>query len=89
MEGRYRESFPAVAGADAPKVAAEDMNAISTAVDFVGINVYLPGSYISASDAIPGFVAVPFPAKWPLTRMRHPAFPFMGRLDWKFWPPLR
>src|SRR5262249_23727482 len=36
MERRYRESFLAAAGADAPKVAAEDMNAISTPVDFVG-----------------------------------------------------
>jgi beta-glucosidase len=65
MEGRYRESFLAAAGGDAPKVAAEDMNAISTPVDFVGINVYLPGSYISASDAAPGFTSVPFPAKYP------------------------
>jgi hypothetical protein len=41
------------------------MNVISTPVDFVGINVYLPGSYVSASDAAPGFVSVPFPAKHP------------------------
>ncbi len=65
MEGRYRESFLAAAGADAPKVAAEDMNAISAPVDFVGINVYGPGSYIRSSDAAPAFVSVPFPAKHP------------------------
>jgi beta-glucosidase len=65
MEGRYRESFLVAAGADAPKVAAEDMQTISTPVDFVGVNVYLPGSYVSASDAAPGFVSVPFPAKYP------------------------
>jgi beta-glucosidase len=60
MEGRYRESFLAAAGADAPRVAAEDMKTISAPVDFVGINVYLPGSYVSASDAAPGFVgAIP------------------------------
>ena len=41
------------------------MNAISSPVDFVGINVYLPGNYVSASDAAPGFVSVPFPAKYP------------------------
>jgi beta-glucosidase len=64
MEGRYRESFLAAAGADAPNIAAGDMNAIGTPVDFVGINVYL-GSYVSASDAAPGFVSVPFPAKYP------------------------
>jgi beta-glucosidase len=65
MEGRYRESFLAAAGADALKVAAEDMNAISAPVDFVGINVYGPGSYIRSSDAAPAFVSVPFPAKHP------------------------
>src|SRR5262249_32368694 len=65
MEGRYRDPFLAAAGADAPKVAAGDMNVIATPVDFVGINVYLPGSYISASDSAPGFVSVPFPAKHP------------------------
>src|SRR5205823_4542138 len=43
MEGRYRDSFLVAAGADAPNIAAEDMNVISTPVDFVGINVYLPG----------------------------------------------
>jgi Protein of unknown function (DUF3551) len=41
------------------------MNVISTPVDFVGINVYLPGGYVSAPDAAPGFVSVPFPAKHP------------------------
>ncbi|TMK03348.1 MAG: beta-glucosidase [Alphaproteobacteria bacterium] len=65
MEGRYRESFLAAAGTDAPKVAAEDMHAISTPVDFVGINIYGAGSYVRASDAAPGFVSVPFPAKYP------------------------
>jgi beta-glucosidase len=60
---RYRESFLAAAGAAAPKVAAEDMNVISTPVDFVGINVYLPGSYVSATDAAPGFVSPPTRAR--------------------------
>jgi beta-glucosidase len=67
MEGRYCESFLAAAGVDAPRVAAEDMSAISTPVDFVGINVYGPDSYVSASDAVPGFVSVPFTAKHPTT----------------------
>ena len=65
MEGRYRESFLAAAGVDAPKVAAGDMSVISTSVDFVGLNIYLPGSYVSARDDAPGFVAAPFPAKFP------------------------
>jgi beta-glucosidase len=65
MEGHYRESYLTTAGADAPKVAAEDMNLISTPLDFVGINIYLPSSYVKASEAAPGFVSVPFPAKYP------------------------
>ena len=64
MEGRYCKSFLTAAGADAPKVAAGDMKAIGTPLDFVGVNIYL-GSYISASNVAPGFVSVPFPAKYP------------------------
>jgi beta-glucosidase len=66
LEGRYLESFLSSAGADAPKVAADDMQVIGSPVDFVGINVYVPGSYVRASDAAPGFVAIPFPAKYPM-----------------------
>jgi beta-glucosidase len=39
------------------------MGVISTPVDFVGLNIYLPGSYVSARDDAPGFVAVPFPGQ--------------------------
>jgi beta-glucosidase len=65
MEGRYRESFLTAAGVDAPKAAAGDMSVISTPVDFFGLNVYLPGSYVRAGDDAPGFVVVPFPVKFP------------------------
>ena len=65
MEGRYRESFLMAAGADAPKIASDDLKVISTPVDFIGINVYVPDSYVSASTASPGFVTVPLPAKHP------------------------
>ncbi len=40
LEGRYLDSFLASAGADAPKVEAQDMQAIGSPVDFVGINIY-------------------------------------------------
>jgi beta-glucosidase len=65
MKGRYRESFLTAAGVDAPKAAAGDMSVISTPVDFVGLKVYLPGSYVRARDDAPGFVVVPFPVKFP------------------------
>ena len=38
------------------------MSVISTPVDFVDLNNYLPGSCVSARDDAPGFVAVPLPA---------------------------
>src|SRR5207244_13134953 len=52
-------------GAADRKFADEALDAISAPVDCVGINVYGPGSYIRSSDAAPGFVSVPFPAKHP------------------------
>jgi beta-glucosidase len=66
MEGRYLDSFLVNAGADAPKFTADDMKAIGTPVDFVGVNVYAPTTYVRASDAAPGFVALPFPEKFPM-----------------------
>ena len=66
MEGRYLDSFLASAGADAPKVEAQDMQAIGSPVDFVGLNIYGPVAYVRASDAAAGFVSLPFPAKYPM-----------------------
>ncbi len=66
LEGRYLESFLSGAGADAPRVAAGDMQLIGSPVDFVGINIYGPASYVRASDAAAGFVSVPFPDKYPM-----------------------
>jgi beta-glucosidase len=66
LEGRYLESFLSSAGADAPRVASGDMQVIGSPVDFVGINIYGPASYVRASDAAAGFVSVPFPEKYPM-----------------------
>jgi beta-glucosidase len=66
MEGRYLDSFLASAGADAPKVGAQDMQAIGSPVDFVGLNIYGPVAYVRTSDAAVGFVSLPFPAKYPM-----------------------
>jgi beta-glucosidase len=54
MEGRYRESFLVAAGADAPKVAAGDMSAINTPVDFVGINVSIWAAMLGRPMLLPG-----------------------------------
>jgi beta-glucosidase len=54
LEGRYTDAFLASAGADAPKFSNEDLKAIASPVDFVGINVYTP-TYVRAIGASPGY----------------------------------
>jgi beta-glucosidase len=65
FEGRYTDAFLAAAGADAPKFTAEEMKIIGSPLDFVGINIYVPTNYVRATDAEPGFAAIPFPASFP------------------------
>ena len=65
MEGRYTESYLAGLGADAPKFTPDDMAAIGSPVDFVGINIYVPTHYVHATDSPPGYAALPFPASFP------------------------
>jgi len=57
-EGRYTEAYLASAKADAPKFTAEELRAISSPLDFVGINVYTP-VYVLPASAAPGFQVVP------------------------------
>jgi beta-glucosidase len=65
LEGKYTDAFLAYAGKDAPKYTAEDLKIISSPVDFVGINVYMPQHYVVATDDAHGFALVPFPASFP------------------------
>ena len=55
LEGKYRESFLKDAGKDAPRFTDEDLRVISSPMDFVGINVYTPSLYVTASDQPPGY----------------------------------
>jgi beta-glucosidase len=64
MEGRYTEAYLTAAGADAPKFTAEDLRAISSPLDFVGINVYTP-VYVQAIGAAPGVEVVPLAKSHP------------------------
>jgi len=64
LEGRYTEAFLASAGADAPKFTEEDLRAIASPLDFVGINVYRP-TYVRAIDAAPGYEVLPFSKSHP------------------------
>jgi beta-glucosidase len=64
MEGKYIDEYLQHEGANAPKVEEGDMKAISSPLDFVGLNVYTP-EYVRASDSAMGFEIVPYPTSEP------------------------
>lgn len=68
LEGKYTDAYLAAAGNDAPKFTGEDLKIISSPVDFVGINVYRPATYVVASKRAGGFRPIPFNQSHP--RMR-------------------
>jgi beta-glucosidase len=65
LEGKYTDAFLAYAGKDAPKYTAEDLAVISSPIDFVGLNIYMPHHYVIAADNPNGFALMPFPATFP------------------------
>ena len=60
LEGKYTDAYLKDAGADAPKFTDEDLKIIGSPLDFVGINVYRPISYVLASDQGGGWREIPF-----------------------------
>lgn len=60
LEGKYTDAYLEGNGKDAPKFTDEDLNIIGSPLDFVGINVYCPVTYVVASDEAPGSLDVPF-----------------------------
>src|SRR5262249_3177893 len=64
LEGRYTDAFLSFAGADAPEFTPEDLKLISSPLDFVGINVYVP-KYVRAIDAAPGYAPLEFSKSHP------------------------
>jgi beta-glucosidase len=65
LEGRYDDAYLNAAGKDAPKFTDEEMRAVGSPVDFVGINVYIPSLLVIASDQPPGYREVPFNVSHP------------------------
>ena len=65
LEGHYTDAFLAYAGANAPRFTAEEMKIIAAPIDFVGLNIYMPQHYVTASDAPAGFSLLPFPTSFP------------------------
>jgi beta-glucosidase len=65
LEGKYTDAFLAYAGKNAPSFTAEELKIISSPVDFVGLNVYMPQYYVVADGSQAGFGLVPFPTSFP------------------------
>jgi beta-glucosidase len=82
LEGRYSDAFLTAAGADAPKFTDEDLRAIASPLDFVGINVYSP-TYVRAIDTAPGYEIIPFSKTHP--RMES-SWQFVGP-EALYWAP--
>jgi len=65
LTGRYSDAYLQAAGPAAPKFTDADLRAIGSPLDFVGANIYIPKSYVEASDDAKGFREVP-------TSLSHP-----------------
>ena len=70
LEGRYLDSYLDAAGQDAPTFTDDELQVIGSPLDFVGINVYRPGWYITASDDEPGYRVVPISASHPTMKAK-------------------
>ena len=64
QEGKYTDLYLKNAGKDAPKYTDADLKAISSPLDFVGINIYTP-MYVRADGSEQGFAIVPHPKSFP------------------------
>jgi beta-glucosidase len=69
LEGQYMEDFLREAGKDAPKFTPEQLDIISSPIDFVGLNIYFPKHYVvAATDDKLGFRDLRFPESFPHMR---------------------
>ena len=65
LEGRYTDTYLALAGKDAPTFTDDELKTIASPLDFVGINVYRPYCYVSPADEPPGYRTIPINASHP------------------------
>ncbi|MEO6092313.1 MAG: GH1 family beta-glucosidase [Novosphingobium sp.] len=64
LDGAYSDEHLAKQGANAPKIAAGDMAAIGSPLDFIGLNIY-SGVYVEPADTPAGFAEVRGGANYP------------------------
>ncbi len=91
MEGRYTDGFLRYAGANAPKFTDADMKIISSPIDMLGLNVYMPQHYVQAGKDPGSFEMLPFPTSFPRMDSRWlmigpEALYWAPRLVAKLWP---
>ena len=91
MEGKYTDGFLRYAGANAPTFTAEDMAIISSPIDLLGLNVYMPHSYVTAGTQPGSFEMLPYPTSFPHMDSRWlkigpEALYWAPRLVAKLWP---
>jgi beta-glucosidase len=65
LEGKYTDGFLAYAGGNAPTFTPDDLKVISSPIDFVGLNVYVPNQYVVAGSNGNDFALLPFSATFP------------------------
>ena len=64
QEGRYTDTYLSRLGPDAPHFTPAELKAISTPLDFIGLNVY-EGAYIRPDNSPLGYAVMPPPASYP------------------------
>lgn len=72
--GKYPEDGLALYGADAPRVAPDDMHVIAQATDFLGINIY-QGTKVAADASARGYRELKHPPGAPHTAFDWPITP--------------
>jgi beta-glucosidase len=82
MEGKYTDRYLSRAGKDAPKFTSDEMKAIHSPLDFVGLNAYFP-TYIRADGSTDGFAELTPPSSHP--RMASPWLSVGPEVE--YWAP--
>lgn len=65
MTGKYTPAYLKKLGSDAPQTTEDEMKAIGSKLDFVGLNVYTPTWVRADSTQETGFSVVPNPTSYP------------------------
>jgi len=64
LTGRYNEAWLEERRETAPRFTEAELRTIGQPLDFLGFNCY-SGSYVKASDSVPGYERVPLPPAYP------------------------